>query len=708
MAKDFLLEIGTEEMPTSAVYVGIEQLKENAQRVFEDARLSYHKLDTMGTPRRLALIVSNLAQRQKEVLHELRGPARKAAYTDQGEPTAAVIGFAKAQGVRIGDLVVKKVPQGEYVFAVKKEVGEPTAKLLPELLPRLILSLSFPRSMRWEGEIKFPRPIRWLMALYGRETVGFRLGSLESGNLTWGHRFLASNPIKVNGARDYFKAMETGKVMVDHREREKVIRKLVGEAAKKVSGKAVIDAQTLAEAVNLVEFPHVVCGVFSKEFTNLPKDVLVTVMESHQRYFPVEDTAGNLTPHFIVIHNGDEKHNTVITRGHERVLRARLADAKFFFEEDLKEPLIRKVEKLKGVVFQERLGTMYDKVVRIRGLAGEIARELELDAKTIADVKRAASLSKADLVTEMVVEFPTLQGVMGKEYARLSGEPEAVALGIYEHYLPRSATDSPPRTVIGRILSIADKMDNIVGCFSLGFIPSGSQDPYALRRQIQGIIGIILENKLPLSVRKLTDLSVGMYRRAGLEPRPPKEVKKELNDFFKTRLRAQFLNEGFAYDIIDAVLVSEVDDIVDLRARIVSLSEKRESREMDDLLTTFTRCKNLSQPSLGRKVQGSLLREEWEKRLYAAVVEAERDIAEYLEKAHPAIGGAGEADYGRVIKVLADLRPTVDKFFDEVLVMAEDRDVRRNRLSLLNRCVELFLKVADFSKLVVLEGNKGN
>lgn len=706
MAGDFLLEIGTEEMPTSAVYAGVEQLKENAQRVFEDARLSYNKLDTMGTPRRLVIIVSDLAQKQKEVLHEVRGPARKAAYTDQGEPTAAAIGFAKAQGVRIGDLVVKKVPQGEYVFAVKKEAGELTAKLLPELLPRLILSLSFPKSMRWEDEIKFPRPIRWLMALYGKETVSFRLGSLESSNLTWGHRFLASNPIRVNGARDYFKAMEAGKVIVDHREREEVIRKLIGKTAREVDGKAVIDAQTLAEVVNLVEFPHVVCGTFSAEFVDLPKDVLVTVMESHQRYFPVEDAVGNLISHFIVIHNGDEKHNTVITRGHESVLRARLADAKFFFEEDLKEPLIKKVEKLKGVVFQEKLGTMYDKVVRIRGLAREIARELELDAKTIADAKRAASLSKADLVTEMVVEFPALQGIMGREYARLSGESEAVALGIYEHYLPRSATDLPPRTVIGRILSIADKMDNIVGCFSLGLIPSGSQDPYALRRQIQGIIGIILENKLPLSVRKLTDLSVVMYKRASLEPCPPREVKKELNDFFKTRLRAQFLNEGFAYDIIDAVLVSEVDDIVDLKARIVSLSEKRESKEMDDLLTAFTRCKNLSQPSLGRRVRGSLLREEWEKRLYAAVVEAERDIAGYLEKAHPAVGGVDGADYKGAIKVLADLRPTVDRFFDEVLVMAEERDVRRNRLSLLNRCVELFLKVADFSKLVILEGNR--
>jgi len=698
LAKDLVFEIGTEEMPSAAVYSGIKQLSENARKLMEENRLSYKEIKTMGTPRRLVLLISALSERQDDLVKEVRGPAKKAAYSDDGKPAAAAIGFARGQGVDIDALVIKQVAQGEYVFAVKKEKGLSATKVLPEILQQIISSITFSKAMRWdESDTQFVRPVRWLLALFGDKIIRFHFAGLKSDNLTWGHRFLAKNPIAVENSNVYLATVKKGKVLVDEAERAHYIEKQAQEKAKMVGGEAVIHFNTFDEVVQLVEFPHVISGSFSKEYVKLPRDVLITSMESHQRYFPVENDKGTLLPFFIVVHNGDPKSDDIICRGHERVLRARLADAKFFFEEDQKKSLKDKVEKLKGVVFQEKLGTVFDKTKRIEKLAVSIARELQCKEDIQKNVKRAAYLCKADLVTEMVVEFPTLQGVMGREYALLSGEKKAAARAVFEHYLPRYAGDALPDTLEGKILSIADKADSIVGCFSIGFLPTGSEDPYALRRQAQGIINIILENGFVFSFTDILEASLKLYEKANLKLRPKKEVINDLEDFFRGRLRGQFINEGFKYDVVDAVLALGISNPADLKNRINIVTSLRDTSEMEDVIIAFTRCSNLAKPDLGDCVKKNLLKEEEEKKLFEAVEKVGKSVNKDV----------GKMDYEQAIRNLALLRPDVDLFFDEILVMAKEKSIRENRLTLLNKCVDCYLQVADFSKLVV-PGNQNN
>lgn len=696
MAKDLVFEIGTEEMPAAAVDIGIKQLKESALKLLDENRLTFKKIETMGTPRRLVLLVSKLDEAQSELVREVKGPAMKVAYDQKGEPTAAATGFARGQGVNVKELVAKKVSQGEYVYAVVKEKGLPAPKVLEKLLSRLLLTVNFPKTMRWNnGEVQFVRPIRWILAVFGNTTIEFALGRLKSGNLTMGHRFLAANPIKVKSSEDYPQAMRTGKVLVDHTKRADQIRKQAEKIANDVGGQVVINPHTFDEVVQLVEYPHVISGSFSKDYIKLPRDVLVTSMESHQRYFPIENKQGKLLPYFIVVHNGDHKHKELIQRGHERVLRARLADAKFFFEEDQKESLDKKVEKLKGVVFQEKLGTVFAKTQRVEELVTATGKQLLVKKDVLDNARKAAYLSKADLVTEMVAEFPTLQGVMGREYALLSGENKNVAQAVNEHYLPRSAGDSLPRSPEGKILSIADKIDTITGCFSAGLLPTGSEDPYALRRQAQGIINIILESRFDFDLTLIITRSMDLYTKAGLKLRPRGTTYPELHSFFKARLRGHFLNEGFRHDVIDSVLAGGISYPSDILDRIEVITKLRETSEMEDTIVPFTRCNNLAQMELDTEPNKSLFQQQEEKQLLDSIHEADSSVTEAVAK----------KDYATAIQILSSLRPAVDAFFDEVLVMVEDDRIKKNRLMLLNQCVELFLKVADFSQLV-FEGNK--
>ncbi|MBI4744022.1 MAG: glycine--tRNA ligase subunit beta, partial [Actinobacteria bacterium] len=495
MELDFLLEIGTEEIPASMVDLGMDQLKNLAKDLIKENRLTFTGLKTMGTPRRLVLLIENLSERQEESIEEIKGPAAKSAFDEKSNPTQAASGFARSQKADVSDLIVRDTPQGSYVFVIKRHKGETTQEVLPEILKRLVLSLSFPKTMRWgDSELRFVRPIHWLAALCGEEIIKFSLDGIESSNLSWGHRFLAESPVKIKSSKDYFKTIRDAKVIVDYEERRNLILDQINQIAKENNAKVVLNEKTFNEVVNLVEYPHSVCGSFSDEFLSLPREVLVTAMESHQRYFPVEDNEGNLKANFIVVHNGDENCRSIITSGHERVLRARLSDARFFYQEDQKEPFAGKTEKLKNVVFQERLGSIFDKVKRVEKIAGLIADNIGLDETEKKNVLKAAFLCKTDLITNMVIEFPVLQGVMGREYAKLSGEKEEVAKAIYEHYLPKSASDDLPESRIGRVVSIADKIDTIAGCFCIGFIPSGSEDPYSLRRQMYGIVEIIIRN----------------------------------------------------------------------------------------------------------------------------------------------------------------------------------------------------------------------
>ncbi|HDP69962.1 MAG TPA: glycine--tRNA ligase subunit beta [Actinobacteria bacterium] len=695
-ARDLILEIGTEEMPSAAIYAGNEQLKDIATKLFGENKLSFFEIRTYGTPRRLILQVIGLESRQREEKIEIKGPPAKIAFANDGMPTAAAEGFAKSQGIKVSNLKIKETSEGTYAYVIKKEKGKETAKILPKILPDLISSISFLKSMRWQGDTtRFVRPVRWILALYGEEVIRFSFGDLVSGNLTWGHRFFVNNPIEIKGCETYFPSIKKAKVVVDKEERERIIRDDIRGLLKEGSERVVLNPKTLAEVINLVESPHAICGTFLNDYLALPREVLTTAMESHQRYFPVEGVDSKLKSKFIVVHNGDPSYDDIIRRGHERVLSARLADAKFFFEEDGKMPLKDRIEDLKGVVFQEKLGTIYGKVKRVEKLSEFIAERLKVEKLTKDYAKRAAYLSKADLVTAMVIEFPDLQGTMGREYALLSGENEVVAKGIFEHYLPRHSDGILPETSVGNIVSIADKIDSIVGCFSVGFLPTGSEDPYALRRQAQGIISIVLNKKLNLLLTELFDFSFEQFKVEGVKFNQGKEdVLKELQNFFLARLKQQFLNVGFRYDVIDAVLAAGLNNMSVLREKVKVMSKYRDEVLMKDLFTAFIRCKNLAVSKVGMLVDEKLFEQEEEKVLFSVVLLSERDIKKAFEV----------DNYEKVMKILAELRPAVDKFFDEVLVMAKEKELKNNRIKLLNKCVQVFESVADFSKLAIAAG----
>lgn len=689
MAKDLILEIGTEEMPSSAVYTGIDQLKKIAEQMFKKEQIGFKKIESFATPRRFVLKVEALASKQDDIHKDVKGPPKEVAYSKEGEPTAQALGFAQSQGVKVDALVVRTTPKGDYVFAVKKEPGKNTQDLLKEILPELITSLSFPKSMRWEEtDFNFVRPIRWILALFGGSVIDFSLAGVKSGNATRGHHILKNQPFSVKSAKNYFEVVKSALVVIDQGERRELILNEIEKEAAKKQGKAVIDDKTIDEVVNLVEDPQVVWGSYSPDYLALPDEVLITSMESHQRYFPMRKKNGSLMSNFIVIHNGDKRCESIIQKGHERVLGIRLADAEFFFKEDQKVRFVKYVDKLKGVIFQEQLGTLFDKVKRLKLLSKKIAQDLGFEKK---EAERAAWLSKADLVTHMVTEFPDLQGVMGRVYASLSNEPKDVCTAIFEHYLPRFSGDVLPQSEAGKVLSMADKLDTIAGCFIIGLVPTGSEDPYSLRRHAQGIINIILSSELSLSLNSLIDFSLKKYGRVSKREYSNKEAQELIESLFRNRLRTQLSNEGFKYDICDAVLVKPLDNILDLRNRVKTISEYRDKKDMEDLLTAFNRCKNLREPKAGTKVRQALLKEEEEKKLVLKTKELEESLILSLDK----------EDIDGAIRSLAALRSDVDIFFDEVLVMDKDKQIRNNRLAMLNWIYELYMQVADFSKIVV-------
>lgn len=690
MNRDLLLEIGTEELPSLAVETAVEQLTSKGRAALEEARLSFGDLKVFATPRRLVLRVVDVGEQQAPVEHEMKGPAKVAAFADDGTPQPPAMGFAKSQGVAVEDLIVKTVGTGEYVFAVKQEAGRPSVELLPQILADLVGSLSFRKAMRWgDGDFRFSRPVRWLIGLFGADLVEFEIDGLRSGRTTRGHRLLAPGKIEVSDPADYFLQLEKASVVVDQTKRAELIRRQAEDAASEVDGTALLHDATFREVVELVENPHVVLGRFEDVYTQLPREVLVASMESHQRYFPVEDSSGALTSRFVVVHNGDPSCAADICRGHERVLRARLADAAFFFEEDQKTSLSDKVERLKGVVYHEKLGSYFEKQERIGVLAAEMARHIDVEAEAMAAAQQAARLCKADLVTEMVVEFPTLQGTMGEVYARASGENELTARAIGEHYRPRFSGDDLPETTAGQILSIADKIDSIVGCFGIGLIPTSSQDPYALRRQALGVVTTIFEKSLPIRLADRIDTAIEAYGNV-LTADDIEEMRSEVLDFFHQRARNYLLAGGYLYDLVDAVLAAGLDDLPGTKRRLDAVTRARQSGKLDGLLAPFGRAKNLSKPALGTKVTEHLLDDPSEKNLLGAIEKTEAGVDRATE--------AGDID--GAIDSLLELREPVDKFFDDVLVMTDEEDVRDNRLRLLNRCVAVFEGIADFSKVV--------
>lgn len=690
-SRDFLLEIGVEEMPARFLDPALAELKELATAALKEHRLTFKRLISCGSPRRITLLVEGLAGSQESLEMEVKGPAVKVAYKD-GVPTRAAAGFAAGQGVEVADLVVKPVGQVDYIFAVRREAGRPTAEVLPAIVPGLITGLHFPKPMRWgDLEFRFARPIRWIVALFGTDIIDFEFAGLKTGRITYGHRFLSKKPVVLAAPAEYLDKMKDNYVMVDVQERRNEIWRQVTALAASVEGFVEENEDLLNEVNNLVEYPTALMGEFSADYLKLPKEVLVTPMREHQRYFPVVDAEGRLMAKFIAVKNGAADHLDIVRAGNEKVLRARLADADFFFREDLKTPLAGKVPELKKIVFQESLGTVYDKAMRVKELAGYLAGIFDAGGEENKTALRAAELAKADLVTNMVYEFPELQGYMGREYAQLSGEGKEVADAIFEHYLPRFAGDRLPETLPGKILSIADKMDTIVGCFAIGIQPTGSQDPYALRRQALGISNIILEAKTGFSLEKLIGTSYNCYEGKVQLKLTINEVKEEIAEFFKQRIKGILDDRGYSYDTVDAVLTTGYDDLCDVILRAGALADFRQEPDFANLLTAFIRANNLSKNAGTLQVDPSVLEDPSEVQLYQLLSAVREKAKTYLR----------QQDYRSLLSAIATLQAPLDRFFTSVMVMVDDQKLRDNRLALLANLAALVKQVADLSKVVV-------
>lgn len=686
MGTELLFEIGTEEIPSGYIPPAMEDLRTVAGRLLQEHRLRFSSTRTLATPRRLALVVEGLAERQADARREVVGPTKAVAFDAEGNPTRAAEGFARGQGVPVDRLEVRALDRGEYVVAVQEEKGAPTPEVLLALLPKLVTSLSFPKFMRWgEGTFRFVRPIRWLLCLYGGKVVPVAIESLKADAKTYGHRFLSPRGVRVRGFQDYLEKLEEKFVIVDPGRRRDLIRKLATEAAAAVKGQAVLDDELVETVTHLVEFPTVICGSFKREYLELPREVIITPMRKHQRYFPVVDAGGNLLPHFVAISNMRAKDMELIRQGNERVLRARLNDAEFFYRDDRKLPLAERVPHLTHLIFQEKLGTMHDKVQRIGRLAARIADRVDPACRITAE--RAAFLCKADLVTTMVKEFPNLQGIMGREYARLSGETAEVCQAIEEHYLPRFAGDTLARSNAGAVVGLADRLDSIVGCFGVGLMPTGSEDPYALRRAAQGAVQTILHRnfRAPLGAM-VEDAREGFGGRLNQNA---EKVRRDVLDFLRGRAQVLLADRGLPADLVESALSAGCDDLVDAARRAEALAVMRREADFGELSVAFKRVVGIVPKGFDRPVDVARLVEGAERALYAQVAALKSEVDALV----------AAQDYVAALQRIAALKPMVDMFFEEVLVIGPDEGLTQNRFALLKAVWDLFARIADFTKL---------
>ena len=650
MGKARLLEIGTEESPAAFLPKALRDLEEIARGELAANRIRHAEIRTMGTPRRLFLAAEDVAERQEDQLIEKLGPAARVAFDPQGNPSRAAVGFAAAQGIDVTQLERVTTDKGEYVCARKKIIGEATEGLLPAILTKVITGVPFRKSMRWsDQEFRFARPVHWILALFDGRVVPFRIANVESGNMSRGHRFMGPDPFPVENLEGYLAGTRGRFVIVDPGERKEIIREETRKAAAAVGGLALASEELLETVTFLTEYPTVVCGNFDREYLKLPQEVLITTMISHQKYFPVVNEGGALLPHFITINNTLARDPEVVKKGNENVLRARLSDARFFFEADRKIPLDRRVEDLKKVVFHTLLGTSYEKVMRFRKLAAWIVDRI--DPALTDRVDRAALLAKADLDTQMVGEFAELQGIMGREYALLAGEDPVVAKAIHEHYLPTAAGGDLPETDEGAIVSIADKMDTICGFFGVGLIPTGTADPYALRRQALGVINIILAKRYPFSLGSLIDESLATL--GPLLKRPSDETKTGVLDFFKGRFENQLITQGHPYDVVDAILATGIDNLVVAYEKIRAMAAFKSHPDFQPLAIAFKRVVNIIRGFQNGAVDPDLFSGPEEKNLHEAFLKIRETVLTHIS------GG----DYSAVLFDLARLREPVDAFF---------------------------------------------
>jgi glycyl-tRNA synthetase beta chain len=686
MAKELFLEIGTEEIPAGFIPKALADLEALVRKEFEAARLDFGAVRTFATPRRLALAVSAVAEQQPTLQTRALGPARQHAFDAAGNPTKAAEGFARGQGVAVSALQIVATDKGEYVCAEKEEAGRPTAELLREIMPRLVTGISFRKSMRWRDlDVRFARPVHWMVALFGGEVVPFCFGDLHSGNRSRGHRFMAPQEFAVSGCDDWLAQCRAHFVMADQTERKATIRRQVEEAALAAGGRVSMDEVLLEEVTYLVEDPTPLCGTFEERFLALPRELLVTTMRHHQRYFTVEGADGRLLNKFITVANTRPADPAVVIKGNGRVIRARFSDAMFFWEEDRKEKLETRLPSLQNVIYQAKLGTSFEKVERFTRLAGWLAERFEPAAKALT--LRAAQLAKCDLETKMVYEFPELQGVMGREYARLEGEPPRVVQAIFEHYLPVEAGGTLPQDNVGAFVSIADKIDTICGCFGVGLIPTGSADPYALRRSAIGILNIVLDRGYRLSVPELVEESLELL--AAKLTRPRDQVQAEVVEFIRLRLVNMLTGRGTPADVVEAVLAARFDDPLDAVARVEALAAPKAEAGFEPLAVAFKRVGNIIKGGVDTPLRAELFE-----------ADCERILADAAARARAAVTAAVAAgDYAAALQAIAALRAPVDAFFDGVMVMAEQPAVRVNRLALLTEVGRLFEGIADFAKI---------
>lgn len=682
MAKDLLFEIGAEEIPAGFMPNILGQLKTLAETKLNDAHLPFESIATYGTPRRLALIVKGLGDTSAEISERHKGPSASIAYDADGNPTKAAIGFARGKGLDVADLVV----EDGYIYAETKTAGVPAKDIVTDMLPQLITGLNFPKSMHWGNlDAKFVRPVRWLVALLDEEVIPVEFATVKSGNVTRGHRFLGADEITIKNAASYVETLKENFVMVDQDARRELISKQLHDIAASKNASIVWDDDLLEEINYLVEWPTALCGGFEESYLALPDAAIITPMKDHQRYFPLVDQDGKLLPMFLTVRNGSDHSIEVVQAGNERVLRARLDDAKFFFNEDRKKPLIDRQDGLTKIVFQEGLGNLADKTERLLTLGRVFSEECELHEDARVVLERATELAKTDLTTGMVTEFTELQGVMGKEYALLDGESPEVAEAIFEQYLPRFAGDVLPQTEAGKVLSIIDKIDNIVATFSRGLIPTGSQDPYALRRQTIGILNILLNSEWNISLRPVIVESMNLLN---VPADKQDELLGQVEEFITLRLKNIFLDREVPHHVIDLLLSNNELSVADAEGLVKALLANRIDENVE-LVQAFTRMYNLVKDVTYTGVDESLLKEDAERALYEMATKASEASIDAWDK----------NDYDAVVAVPATLVPAINKFFEDVMVMDKDEAIKANRLQLVRLAYSVMAIIGDISAL---------
>ncbi|MDQ0269486.1 glycine--tRNA ligase subunit beta [Cytobacillus purgationiresistens] len=686
--KDLLLEIGLEEMPARFVTSSMNQLSDKVQAWLLEKKVSFDHIDAFSSPRRLAVLVEGINESQDDIYEEAKGPARKIALNEQGEWTKAAIGFSRGQGVSTDDIYFKEVNGIEYVHVKKFTKGQDTKALLPEL-KHIITAMTFPKNMRWANqELRYVRPIKWIAALFGTDIIPFEITGVEASNRTRGHRFLGST-IEVKEPKEYVRALLGQYVIADASERKEAILTQLKRIEEDQKWIIPVDDDLLEEVTNLVEYPTALFGRFEEEYLELPDEVLITSMKEHQRYFPVKSPEGTLLPFFVTVRNGGHEHLETVAKGNEKVLRARLSDADFFYKEDQRTEIDTSLAKLEKIVYHEEIGTLAEKVNRVRQLTNQLSEYLSLSDEEKSDADRAAEISKFDLVSNMVYEFPELQGFMGEKYALQKGEREGVAKAINEHYMPRNAEDDTAPSKVGAVLSIAEKMDTIASCFAIGIIPSGSQDPYALRRQAAGIAQTLLDQNWHINLEEFAEMAIALTEAASINKSNKEAISAELISFFKLRLKYILQEKHIRYDLIDAVLENEIGSIPALIKRAEVLSQEKDSEGFKESVEALSRIINISSKAeeIG-EVNIKLFENDFEKHLYEKVLHVEKELQQNVSERE-------------AFSLLVSMKPEIDAYFEHTMVMADDEAIRANRLSLMARMAKSIQSFANMNTILV-------